>query len=470
MRTYITTTLPYVNADPHLGHALEFVHADAHARLARMEGKDVFFNIGTDEHGQKVYEKAKAEGKEAQVYVDEYAVRFRTFANRLNISYTNFIRTTNEHHMRAAQEFWKQCALRGDIYKKAYTAKYCVGCELEKTDSELVNGACPDHPTTPIRIIEEENYFFRFSRYQGPLLELYKKGLVVPEVRSREIENFVSRGLSDFSISRLREKMPWGVPVPDDDAHVMYVWFDALVNYISAIGWPEDSETFKKWWPVVQLCGKDNLRAQSAMWQAMLFSVGISPSEHIVIHGNITSGGIKMSKSVGNVVDPIAIADEYGVDALRYYLICQTPSFEDGDFTIERFREVYNADLANGIGNLASRILTMAEAHLTEPIKDTMKSMADFPEYLGSFHAYNLKRVGEYVWAMVKKLDERIAETEPFKLIKKDPEGGKALIGELANSLHTIAYLITPLMPDTAEKILSAIAANKKPHTLFPRA
>jgi len=469
MRLYITTTLPYVNADPHVGHALEFVHADAHARFARMEGKDVFFNIGTDEHGQKIYERAIKAGKSPKEYSDFYSVRFRVFADSLNISYTNFIRTTDQRHIDAAQEFWKQCLEKGDIYKKTYTAKYCVGCELEKTDSELIDGKCPDHPTTTIQTIAEENYFFRFSKYQAALLELYKGDFVIPKERSREIKSFVSRGLTDFSISRLKEKMPWGVPVPGDPEHVMYVWFEALVSYVAAIGWPEDMESFNKWWPVVQFCGKDNLRAQTAMWQAMLSSVGLPASERVVVHGFVTSGGQKMSKSVGNVVDPAEIVTLYGADALRHYLIWQTPAFEDGDLTLERFHDTYNAELANGIGNLASRILTMAETHLTEPVKVGAFSVAEFSEYQDGFRDYDLKKAGEFVWGMVKELDERIAKTEPFKLVKSDAAKGQALIKELVHTLGSIAHLLAPLLPDTSNKILSAIAANKKPETLFPR-
>ena len=403
--------------------------------------------------------------------MDRYAARFKAFADRLNISYTNFIRTTDSKHKAAAQEFWRRCDAAGDIYKKFYRVKYCVGCELEKTDSEIEKGRCSLHPGKDLEIREEENYFFRLSKYQERLLRLYEErtNLVLPESRLREARLFVEKGLHDFSISRVKEKMPWGVEVPGDPEQIMYVWFDAFVNYISTIGWPEDMGTFKKWWPVVQMAGKDQVRMQVVMWQAMLFSAGLEPSKQIIIHGFITSGGQKMSKSVGNVIDPLVIADEYGVDALRYYLACRIPPFEDGDFTTDLFRDAYNADLANGIGNLAARILTMSETHLTEPAKHANKKISDFPEYAAAFHDYDLKKAGEYVWAMMKKLDERIAETEPFKLIKSDPEKGKALIGELAIALADSAYLLSPLMPETAEKILSAIAANKKPATLFPR-
>ena len=316
-RLYLTTTLPYVNADPHIGFALEIVHADAYARYRRLSGDEVFFNTGTDEHGVKIYRQALAAKKDPQAFTDEYAAKFDRLKEGLNLSYDNFIRTTDPKHKAAAQEFWKRCEAAGDIYKKAYKIKYCVGCELEKTDSELVDGRCPIHPNLELEIIDEENYFFRFSKYAPFLLKLYEErsDFVLPDFRFNEIQKFVERGLEDFSISRLKEKMPWGVPVPGDDSQVMYVWFDALVNYISAIGWPSDEETFNSWWPVTQFAGKDQIRQQAAMWQAMLKSAGLSPSKQIIIHGFITSGGAKMSKSLGNVINPFSIVDEYGTDA-----------------------------------------------------------------------------------------------------------------------------------------------------------
>ncbi|MFA5987765.1 MAG: methionine--tRNA ligase, partial [Candidatus Paceibacterota bacterium] len=290
-KVYLTTTLPYVNAEPHIGFALEIIQADAVARYFSLRGDEVFFNFGTDEHGQKIYEKAIEQKKDPQAYVDEYAAKFDKLKEALNLSYNNFIRTTDAHHVMAAKEFWKKCDAAGDIYKKNYKIKYCVGCELEKTESELIDGKCPIHPSKELEIREEENYFFRFSKYQKALLDLYAKtpNFVLPESRFNEIRKFVEGGLEDFSISRLKSKMPWGVPVPGDDDHVMYVWFDALVNYISAIGWPDETDKFNAWWPVIQFAGKDNLRQQSAMWQAMLMSAGIVPSRQIMIHGFIIS-------------------------------------------------------------------------------------------------------------------------------------------------------------------------------------
>lgn len=301
---YITTTLPYVNAKPHIGFALEIVQADVLARYHRLIDDRVIFNFGTDEHGQKIYQKAQKENKDPKKYVDEYAAKFDALKNALNLSYDRFIRTSDTKHIKAAQHFWQLCAQNDDIYKKNYKAKYCVGCELEKTDSELEGGKCPLHPDQELEIIEEENYFFRFSKYQKPLLEFYKStpDFVKPHSKYKEIVNFTEKGLKDFSISRLKEKMPWGIEVPGDSKHVMYVWFDALINYISTLGWPDGNE-YKQFWPGYQIAGKDNLRQQTAIWQAMLLSAGLTNSKQVFIHGFISVDGQKMSKSLGNVVD-----------------------------------------------------------------------------------------------------------------------------------------------------------------------
>ncbi|MCU0680562.1 MAG: methionine--tRNA ligase, partial [Planctomycetes bacterium] len=360
---YITTTLPYVNAEPHIGFAAEIVRADVIARYQRNLGKTVFFNTGTDEHGLKIYNKAQENNLEPQKYCDEYAAKFDNLKQALNLSYNSFIRTTDEHHLKAAQEFWRLCEQNGDIYKKTYSAKYCVGCELEKTDSELDHGRCPLHPDKDLEVIEEENYFFRFSKYQEKLLELYQNNasFVLPDFRLKEIKNFVEAGLNDFSISRLKSKMPWGVPVPGDENQVMYVWFDALVNYISCLGWPDNKNQFNEYWPVIQVAGKDNLRQQSAIWQAMLLSAGLKPSQQILIFGFITANGQKMSKSLGNTIDPYEVITKYGTDPLRYYLLSEIKVFYDSDFSYEKFDKLYNADLANGLGNLVARVSNLLE-------------------------------------------------------------------------------------------------------------
>ncbi|MHB8860246.1 MAG: methionine--tRNA ligase [Minisyncoccota bacterium] len=467
---YITTTLPYVNADPHLGHALEFVEADCAARAARLAGGEVFLNVGTDEHGAKIVEKAEKDGKTPQAYADEYAARFKAFADRLNISYDSFIRTTDAHHVAAAQEFWKRCDAKGDLYKAEYEIKYCAGCELEKTDSDLVDGCCPLHPNTKIEIRKEENYYFRFSNYQQALLEHYaaQPDFVVPEGRLNEIRSFVEMGLKDFSVSRRKEKLSWGVPVPGDDEHVMYVWFDALVSYVSAIGWPEDEENFKKWWPVTQFAGKDNLRQQSAMWQAMLLSAGLPFSKQIFIHGFITTGGRKMSKSLGNVINPLELVDQYGADAVRYILLRHVSPFEDSDLTQGAIHEHYTAHLTNGLGNLVARVMKLAETHLSAPI--TRPELAPFPqEYRDALDAFEFNHATDMVWSRIAALDERIASEKPFAVVKEDLEKGRALISEMVLELYTIGRLLEPFMPATSELIKKAVLENKKPDNLFPR-
>jgi methionyl-tRNA synthetase len=467
-RVSLTTTLPYVNANPHVGHALEFVQADIIARYNRLVGNDVFFNTGTDEHGVKVYRKALEKGKATQAYVDEHASHFKGLLRRLNLSHDAFIRTTDPHHIEATQEFWKCCEANGDIYKKEYKVKYCAGCELEKTDSELVDDKCPIHPTTPIEIIEEENYFFRFSKYQKPLLELYESrpDFVTPPQRMHEIKSFVERGLQDFSISRLKEKMPWGAPVPNDEKHVMYVWFDALVSYISTLGWPD--EKYAQWWPSVQFAGKDNLRQQSAMWQAMLLSVHLEPSKQIVIHGFINSGGQKMSKSIGNVIDPIELIDVYGTDALRYCLARHVNPFEDTDLTLERISAIYTANLVNGLGNLVSRVMKLAETYLEEPIqKPENVTLPD--EYVCALEAYEFNTAMDYVWGRIGRADLRMTEEAPFKVVKTDLEKGKQVISELVLELYHIASMLEPVMPETSALIQKTVLANKKPETMFPR-
>lgn len=472
---YITTTLPYVNADPHMGHALEFVQTDIIARHKKSLGFDVFFNTGTDEHGQKIYQKALSEGKDPQEYVDYYANRFKTVLEKLGISPdVNFIRTTDSHHIEAAQEFWKKCDANGDIYKKEYKIKYCVGCELEKTDSELVDDKCPIHPNLEIQVIEEENYFFRFSKYQKKLLALYKESdnFVVPDFRLNEIRAFTERGLEDFSISRLRSKMPWGIPVPGDDEQVMYVWFDALVNYVSAAGWPNNTEKFNKWWPVVQFAGKDNLRQQSAIWQSMLMSAGIEPSKQIVIHGFITSGGQKMSKSLGNVINPFDVIEEFGTEALRYYVARHVHPFEDSDLTMDRFKEVYNADLANGLGNLVSRVIKMSSSYGVSIDMGGLESFEgkvenDFNEALNN---YEFNKALEIVWKIIQNADKRIQDEQPFKLIKTDEQKAKQILSEILNDIYRIAKMLEIIIPETAKKILEILKENKMPETpLFPR-
>jgi len=466
---YITTTLPYVNSEPHIGFAMEIIQADIIARAKKLQGFEVFFNTGTDEHGQKIYQKALQEKKDPQVYVDEYAEKFKDLKQLLNLSPDlHFIRTTDENHKKAAQEFWKKCVASGDIYQKAYKIKYCVGCELEKTDSELVDGRCPIHPDKEIETIDETNYFFRFSKYGDKLMSLYESGgFVLPDFRLNEMRTMIQKGLEDFSISRLSSKMPWGIPVPEDSTQVMYVWFDALVNYISTIGWPDNLESFEKWWPV-QFAGKDQVRQQAAMWQAMLMSAGLPASHKIVIHGFINTKGEKMSKSLGNFVTPDEIIKEYGVDSLRYYFAREANQFEDTDFSPERFKETYNANLANGLGNLVSRIMKMAEDNLEKPV--AIAPFEDKSVYFEFLNNFEIGKAADYIWKEIGEMDLFIQNNQPFKVVKTDFEAGKEMIAGLVVRLYSVARMLNSIMPETSTKIKALIKANKVSETpLFLR-
>ncbi len=478
---YVTTTLPYVNAEPHVGFAMEIVRADAYVRFWRQKGYKVFFNTGTDEHGMKIYQNAQAAGITPQEFVDKNAEFFKKLLPALHITpEIAFTRTTDAHHKSAAQHFWTIVAEKGDIYKKDYTTNYCVGCELEKTESELIDGKCPLHPNQDIQHIHEENYFFRFSKYGDRLLALYKENphFVIPSFRMKELEAFIVRGLEDFSISRLASKMPWGVAVPGDAEHVMYVWFDALINYISTLGWPEDTKTFNANWPVVQFAGKDNLRQQAAMWQAMLMAAELPPSKQIIINGFITgAGGIKMSKSLGNVISPISIVDVYGAEALRAFLIGDMQPFEDSPFTLEQFEAAYTARLSHGIGNTVSRIMKMATLYDAWPTGEDVvrvhgNNARQFSDRVATIEAAmkgaDMQTALGIVRRDIESLDKLIQQSKPFELHKTDAEAARTVVAELVILLRECAIVLKPFLPDTAEKILTAIEKRQAPPNLFP--
>ena len=478
---YLTTTLPYVNAAPHVGFALEIVQADILARYWRMQGKEVFFSTGTDEHGQKIFQKAKETGQDVKEYVDHFAAQFGKLRDALDLSYDAFIRTTDDKHIHAAQELWRRCAAAGDIYKKKYKGLYCVGDEAFMKDGDLINGRCPNHPNMDLLEIEEENYFFRLSSYQDRLVEyLSNPDSIVPQWRREEALNFVKQGLEDFSISRETARMSWGIPVPGDESQVMYVWFDALTNYISTLGWPAPSAVegsdglFKKFWVdgvTYQMAGKDQVRFQSIMWQAMLMSAGIPTTEHVLYHGFITSGGQKMSKSLGNVIEPYALVEEYGTDAVRFFLARHIHPFEDSDFTMERFKDLYNADLANGLGNQAARIMKLAETHLDVPVMLSEESLTLQPSFCEHLDRYDFAAATSLIMEHVGKADMYIQEKKPFSLVKDDAtrEEGKEIITQLVQHLAMVATHLAPIMPETAEKIMTAVRENKKPENLFTR-
>lgn len=458
---YITTTLPYVNAEPHIGFAMEIIHADIIARYKELCGFEVFFNTGTDEHGLKLYQKALDFGDDPQDYVDRYVTRFKELKDVLGLREAlHFIRTTDSQHKKSAQYFWELCDKNGYIYKKLYKAKYCPGCELERSDHDLINGKCFLHPNLDIIFLEEENYFFKFSTFEKPLLDFYNNNpdFVIPDYRLNEIRALIERGLEDFSISRLKEKMPWGIGVPGDDKHVMYVWFDALVNYISTLGWPENKGKFEKFWAdgnPTQFAGKDQVRQQAAMWQAMLMAAGLQPSCQIVIHGFINYEGEKMSKSRGNVISPQEVIAKYGLDALRYFVAREFNQFEDTDISWDKLKTAYNANLANGLGNLVSRIMQLAETNLDKPVE--ILEWEDMSEFFAILDKYYIKEAADYIWSKIGELDKEIQEKKPWE--SKDKE----IISDLVIKLYSIARMLNPFMFETSTKIKELVKANKKP-------
>jgi methionyl-tRNA synthetase len=372
--------------------------------------------------------------------VDRFAQEFKKLGAALDLSYDRFIRTTEPGHYAAAQEMWRRCAAAGDIYKKKYRGLYCVGDEMFLKDSDLVDGRCPNHPNMEPVMLEEENYFFKLSGYQAKLEEyLSRPGVIMPEWRQQEALAFVRQGLEDFSISREAARLSWGVPVPGDEGQVMYVWFDALTNYISTLGWPDEGGNFKKFWDegdVVQVAGKDQVRFQSVMWQAMLMSAGLKNADRVYYHGFITSGGQKMSKSLGNVISPYELVERYGTDAARYLLLRPVHPFEDSDITWPKLDEWYNAGLANGLGNLAARIMQLAQTHLAEPVEVSWQPLPK--EFSEALERFEINKAAEVVWERIKLLDQQITDTQPFKVIKTDPAKGKALIAALVKELAFI--------------------------------
>ncbi len=476
MARYLTTTLPYMNADPHIGFAVEILQADALARAWRLKGEDVFFSTGSDEHGQKIFEAAEKNGQSVQEYVDHYASEVEKLKTALGLSTNAFIRTTSGSHMRAAQEMWRRCDAAGDIYKKSYTGLYCVGCEAYKTEREIEEGKCPLHPGTPLRELTEENYFFRFSKYQDRLLEyLARKDSIVPDWRREEAISFVKGGLEDFSISRQKEKLSWGVPVPGDDTQVMYVWFDALTSYISTLGWPE-IQNFTHYWQdgvTVQMAGKDQVRFQSLMWQAMLMSAGIENTDTIFYHGFINSGGQRMSKSLGNVINPYELVEKYGTDATRYILLRHVHPSEDTDVTWERMDEWYTANLVNGLGNLVARVMKLAGDSLEGPVALTSADTDIDAAFTHALDSFRFNDAMDYIFAIIAECDAYMTAKEPFRKVKSEDEEikeeGREDLRFLARKLALIATHLVPLMPQTADLILGAVQTNTKPENLFPR-
>lgn len=475
---YITTPIFYPNANLHMGHAYTVTVCDILARYHRLKGDATYLLTGTDENTGKVTDAAETAGKDVATFLDDIVDTYKTLFADLDISYDQFIRTSDqERHWPGAQEMWRRLEAAGDIYKDTYNGLYCRDCEAFLTERDLVDGKCPDHDTRPEEV-EEENYFFRLSRYTDQIAEKMHSGgfQVLPKERENEVLSMLDEGLGDVSFSRPKEKVSWGIPVPGDEAQVIYVWCDALTNYISALGFGrENQQLFDRFWPAdVHVIGKDILKFHAAFWPAMLMSAGMELSDTILVHGMITSGGYKMSKSRGNVIAPYELINEYGTDALRYYLARHISPFSDGDLTIERFEEVYNADLANGIGNLASRVLKMYVkfGYNYPTFSETQKMDQDAlrEEYESAFNRFELTEAANVVWRRIANLDQYITDSEPFKKIKEDEQKAKDDIGYLVHELFEIAVMLEPIMPDTAQKIKTAINNEESlAQPLFPR-
>lgn len=465
---YVTTAIDYVNASPHIGHALEKVQADTMARFHRLLGKDVFFLTGTDEHGTKLYRAAKERGMEPKEFCDLMSEKFVELTKALNISNDYFVRTTDERHERAAKKLWQACSK--DIYLSTYSGYYCVGCEAYLLERDLVDGKCPVHGTRP-EVIEEENYFFRLSAYQQKLLDWYEShpDFIVPEERFNEIYSFVKSGLEDISISRSRKMLIWGIDVPGDPDQVMYVWFDALTNYISAIGYEDDTETFERYWPAdVHVIGKDISRFHCVLWPAMLISAGLPLPERVFVHGFLTAEGEKMSKSKGNVIDPFEYIDEFGADPLRYYLIAEIPTTEDGDFSRRRFIERYNYDLANDLGNVLHRIARLINKYLEGRVNRRIdltaleNELLEFvssktEEYRKLMENLELREGLNAAMDIVKRLNKYVDEAAPWQAAKEDLERFETISYIVLETLRMAVILLQPVIPETAAKIFERI-------------
>ena len=476
---YLTTAIPYVNAKPHVGHALEFVQADVIKRFHQILGEDTLLLSGADENALKNVQAAENANLPIQKFIDLNSKLFEELAKKLNISFDVFQRGSSSQHHKASQELWKRCFENGDIYKKTYKGLYCLGCELFYEKNELnENGECFEHPGKPLEEVSEENYFFKLSKYQKEIEELIEKDklLIIPSFRKNEVLSFLKEGLNDISISRSNKRAKnWGVQVPGDETQRMYVWFDALNIYQSGIGFIWDEKQYKKWWPAdLHVIGKGIIRFHAVYWPAFLMSAKLPIPKSLFVHGYFTVDGQKMSKSLGNAADPIDFIEKYGTDALRYYLLKEISPFQDGDFSEKRLIETYNSDLANGLGNLISRVAKLCENSHFKKTKTSQnqKHVLSFEkEYKTALSEYRFNDAISIVWEKITKLDKFINDEKPWDLAKNNNPRLKSVLEHSVDQIQEIAELLKPFLPETSEKIIKQFEGSQilSGSPLFPR-
>ena len=475
---YITTAIPYVNGKPHIGNALDYLYADIWKRYQEQQGNEVRFQMGTDEHGNKIAAKAAELGLDPQAYTDQMYGNFVKMASKVGAGFTDFIRTTDQQHQAAVQYIWQK--LQPYIYKSTYTGWYCQGCEsfITNKEAEANGGVCPDHNQSYQRL-EEENYYLKSSAFTEQIRAAIESDemQIVPEFRKKEFLELIKDGVQDVSISRPRKNLSWGVPVPGDDSQVMYVWLDALANYITVLGYPNNPKWGEFWPADVQVIGKDILRFHAGIWPAMLLGLGIELPKKLLVHGFINVGGAKISKSVGNVVDPGEIIDNYGLDAFRYFFARHIPTQDDGDFTWEKFENAYNGELGNDLGNLVQRVASMITRYQAGVIGDVTSGEHDIRRYHEAMEALEYNKAMDEIWISVRAANKLIETVKPWEVAKKakeDPEAAAHLadiLQGLVGTLLQVSGLLRPFLPDTAEKIHALFSEGmvKDQGILFPK-